>query len=156
MLYREEGRQNEAEDQWRQALAAQPDYLPAWEGLAELCLDRRDWSGLEKVSDEAALVFRQSTASVFRARGHMARKEFVQARKVLQDLIENQPKSLQPRLLMAYTWLQEDRDLDAAEQALRDVLALEPNHAETRQNLMRLARRRDKTTNGRPHRQVQS
>jgi hypothetical protein len=36
--------------------------------------------------------------------------------------------------------LQEGRDWNAAENALRDVLTLDPNHAEARQNLAVLMR----------------
>jgi hypothetical protein len=45
--------------------------------------------------------------------------------------------------------LQEARDWEAAEQALRDVLELAPNHAEARRNLdILLARRKEPTGNG--------
>ena len=40
--------------------------------------------------------------------------------------------------------LQEGRDLAAAERALRDVLALDPQHAEARNNLAVLLRERER------------
>jgi Tfp pilus assembly protein PilF len=36
VIYREEGRMAEAEEQWRAALAERPDFGPAQNGLAEL------------------------------------------------------------------------------------------------------------------------
>ena len=38
-------------------------------------------------------------------------------------------------MLLSYTYLQEGQDGAATEQALRDVLVLEPNHQETLHNL---------------------
>jgi Tfp pilus assembly protein PilF len=38
-------------------------------------------------------------------------------------------------LLLSHVYLQEGRDLAAAERALRDVLALDPEHVEAKQNL---------------------
>jgi Flp pilus assembly protein TadD len=43
--------------------------------------------------------------------------------------------------LLSQVLLQEGRDWNAAERALRHVLELEPNHAETRNNLRILLRR---------------
>ena len=37
--------------------------------------------------------------------------------------------------MLSHVLLQEGRDTAATEQALRDVLALDPNHAATRKNL---------------------
>jgi Tfp pilus assembly protein PilF len=55
------------------------------------------------------------------------------------------PQALRPRVLLSRVLLQEGRDLAAAEKALRDVLAMDPNHAEAKHNLAILLseRRRD-------------
>src|SRR5262249_2585130 len=39
------------------------------------------------------------------------------------------------RLLLSHVLLQEHKDLSAAEQSLRDVLALDPNHLQAKRNL---------------------
>jgi hypothetical protein len=44
-------------------------------------------------------------------------------------------------VLLSQVLLQEGRDWEAAERALRDVLTLEPNHKETQHNLQTLLRR---------------
>jgi Flp pilus assembly protein TadD len=46
------------------------------------------------------------------------------------------------RVVLSHALLQEGRDFDAAERALRDVLAREPQNAEARQNFGMLLRNR--------------
>jgi hypothetical protein len=74
-------------------------------------------------------------ALVLRAQGHLARREFHAALEVLDEAIAQEPQAMLPRVVMSYVWLQEGRDLDAAEQALLDVLTLCPDHAKARRNL---------------------
>lgn len=74
-------------------------------------------------------------AAALRARGHLARKEFAAARRILQGVIAAAPEALRPRVLLSHVILQEGQDWAAAEQALRDVLAIAPNHVEARHNL---------------------
>ena len=45
------------------------------------------------------------------------------------------PQALGPRLLLSRVLLREGQDFATAEKALREVLALEPRHAEARHNL---------------------
>ena len=49
VIYRELGRDAEAESQWRAALAEQPMFTPAWQGLAELLRDQERWGEREDV-----------------------------------------------------------------------------------------------------------
>jgi tetratricopeptide (TPR) repeat protein len=48
-LYAEQRRHADAEAQWRLVVADQPGFVPAWLGLGELYLARRDWPALEQV-----------------------------------------------------------------------------------------------------------
>jgi Flp pilus assembly protein TadD len=75
-------------------------------------------------------------------RGLLARGEFGRGRALLAEVIAAHPRALGPRLLLSHALLQEGRDLDAAERALRDVLALDPGHSEARNNLAVLLRQR--------------
>jgi tetratricopeptide (TPR) repeat protein len=43
VLYREEGRDAEAETYWQAVVADNPDYLPSWIGLAELYMSQGRW-----------------------------------------------------------------------------------------------------------------
>jgi tetratricopeptide (TPR) repeat protein len=140
-LYHAQQRYAEAETQWRQALAERPDFIDAWLGLANLCLDQGRWDELEQISVRLERDCGQGhEAAVLRARGHLARKEFDRARRLLEATMARVPHSLWPRMLRNHV-LQEGRDWHAAERALRDVLALAPYHAEARHNLDVLLRR---------------
>jgi glycosyltransferase involved in cell wall biosynthesis/predicted Zn-dependent protease len=142
-LYHEQGRHPEAEAHWRAAVAERPDFLPGWLGLGEASLRAGQFDELEAVA--RGLEGRAQggvEAAVLRARGHLARKDFAAARGLLQGAITQAPQALWPRVILSHVLLQEGRDLAAAEQALRDVLALEPGHAEARNNLSVLLRQR--------------
>jgi glycosyltransferase involved in cell wall biosynthesis/predicted Zn-dependent protease len=141
VLYREEGRTAEAESQWRQALAEQPGFVPALLGLGELALAGQRWPEVEELAGrlegdaEAPM-----EAGVLRGRAHLARGEFADARRLLEGTIRRHPREVWPRVILSHTLLQEGKDWGAAEQALRDVLALDPQHAEARRNLAILLR----------------
>jgi tetratricopeptide (TPR) repeat protein len=69
------------------------------------------------------------------ARRHLARKEFAEARSVIEQAIAMNEKAIWPRVVLTHILLQEGKDWSRAEKALRDVLALDPNHSEARRNL---------------------
>ncbi len=143
VIYQRQGRLAEAEAQWRAALAERSDYLAGWSGLGELYLAQERWSEVEEVAQRLECDPREPVeGTLLRARAHLARHEFAAARRLLETLIEMHPTAIQPRVLLTHVLLQEDRDPDAAEQALRDVLALDPNHGEARHNLAMLEQRR--------------
>src|SRR5437899_3246178 len=54
---------------------------------------------------------------------------------LLEETIAGAPEALWPRVVLSHVLLQEGRDWVAAEQALRDILARDPAHAEARRNL---------------------
>jgi len=76
-----------------------------------------------------------------RARGQLQRQEFAAARRTLQGVIAADGQALGPRVLLTHVLLQEGRDWAGTERALREVLTLDPGHAETRHNLKVLLRR---------------
>src|SRR5262249_57808996 len=130
VAYGEQGRDADAVAQWRAAVAEAPGFAPAWLGLGELLLAWRRWPELEEACRgvEAAGAGAVEGA-VLRARGHLARKEFAPARRLLEAAITAAPEALWPRVILTHALLQEGRDWAAAERALRDVLALDPDHA---------------------------
>jgi glycosyltransferase involved in cell wall biosynthesis/Flp pilus assembly protein TadD len=141
-LYREAGREVEAEAQWRAARAERPDYEPSWRGLADLLLGQRRWAELEGLAGEleGAGPSGGLWAAAVRTRAHLARREFPQALGLLEDVCGRFPESLEARQLRSYTLLQEGQDWKAAEAALRAVLDLDPGNAEARHNLALLLR----------------
>jgi tetratricopeptide (TPR) repeat protein len=140
-VYLQQGRFGEAEAQWRATLLERPDFQPAWLGLGQAYLVKGLWEELEGVARrlERSPAGRLE-AAVLRARAHLARKEFDRARGVLGPAIKEFPDAVWPRVILSHALLQEGRDPAAAEAALRDVLALEPDNPEARQNLAVLLR----------------
>jgi tetratricopeptide (TPR) repeat protein len=135
-----QGRFDEAEAQWRAALAERPDAAHLWLGVAELFLAQSRWDDL---GGAVTMVERCAPGSTevsdddiqfLRGRIHLARQEFPQARAVLGDLIARRPDATVPRLLRVRADLFES-DYDAAEAGLRDVLRIDPKHAEARRCL---------------------
>lgn len=146
-IYRAQERRLEAEVQWRAALAERVDFEPAWMGLAELYLRSERWPELEyflQKLEENGL--NPAKVGWLRARGQVQRGEIAAARRTLAGVVVQDSSALGPRVLLSQVLLQEGRDWVAAERALRDVLEIDPNHAETRHNLRVLLRRLGKET----------
>jgi tetratricopeptide (TPR) repeat protein len=141
-VYRAQERGLEAEVQWRAALAERVDFEPAWVGLAELYLRGERWPELEYfLQDLEERGLNPAKVGWMRARGQVQRGEVAAARRTLAGVVAHDPRALGPRVLLSQVLLQEGRDWAAAEQALRDVLEIDPNHAETGHNLRVLLRR---------------
>jgi tetratricopeptide (TPR) repeat protein len=138
-----QGRPHEAEAHWRQAAREADAYLPARLSLANLLLEQQRWSDLEAVAAEMeGNPGWAGEAIVLRARAHLARKEFDDARRLLAPLIESRPQWPAPRRYLSYAFLQEGNDLDAAERALRELLEVDPGDDEAKHNLGVLLRNR--------------
>jgi tetratricopeptide (TPR) repeat protein len=134
VIYQQQGRRALAQEQWRAAVAEQPTFVPGWLGLAEEMLRQSQWEELEQVAGSLEPLA-GAEAALVRARGHMARQEWAAAQELLRETAVRWPTEVRPRLLLGHALLQEGRDWEAAEAALRAVLALDPGHAETRHNL---------------------
>ena len=139
-----QGRLADAEAQWRAAVLERPDVARLWFGLCELYLTQSRWDDLER---SLARLETHAPGSpdvspddppLLRARAHIARREFAPARALLAGVIARHPAATWPRVLLSRAYLLEGDDLDAAEVALRDVLTLDPDHAEARTNLANL------------------
>jgi glycosyltransferase involved in cell wall biosynthesis/Flp pilus assembly protein TadD len=136
VVFHQQGRSKDAEAQWRLVAAERPDFLPGWLGLGETALRQGDWPLLEEAARRLdSLHAGPVEAAVLRGRGLLARREFTAARAALEAACARFPQELAARVVLTHVLLQEGKDLDAAEQALRDLLALAPEHAEARHNL---------------------
>ena len=140
-VYRDQGRLGEAEAAWREAVAENPSFGPGWLELGQLYLTQGRWNEFEQAVDKFR---KQSTWSqetvILCARGHLARKEYAAARRLVEEVIAREPKAIYPRQLLTHVLLQEGKDWAAAEQAIRAVLTLDPQHTEARNNLAVLLR----------------
>jgi Flp pilus assembly protein TadD len=142
-VYHEQGRVEEAEAQWREVTQERPDFVPGWLGLGQAVLARGDGAALEEVARR--LEARPDTAleaALLRVRGLLSQRAFAEALALADRLAAEHPTEVRPRVLRSHVLLQEGRDLAGAEQALRDVLALDPSHREAQHNLAVLARQR--------------
>jgi tetratricopeptide (TPR) repeat protein len=136
VIYHEQGRWPEAEAQWRAALAEQPGFGPAWLGLGELHLAQKRWPEVDEVCGHLANGLQmEMEAAVLRARGHLGRQHFAAARALLEETIAQRPDDLLPRIVLSHAMLQEGKDWHGAEQALHDVLRLDPDNIEAQRNL---------------------
>jgi FkbM family methyltransferase len=136
VVYLKQNRPADAETQWRAAIQENPAFDSAWLGLEDLLVTQGRWDELEsyaaQMEQQSAL---RGQAQIARIRGQIARREFAAAKQVLNDLIREHPRSVRLRVLLSHALLQEDLDLLAAEQALRNILELDPGNQEARQNL---------------------
>jgi glycosyltransferase involved in cell wall biosynthesis/Flp pilus assembly protein TadD len=149
IAYRETGRPGEAEYQWQAALLERPGYEPAWRGLLDSYLAAQRWPEVEDLARQiAAGPHGQLCECVVRGRLGLARKEFAAARQTLETALERNPRTVELRVLLSHVFLQEGRDWPAAQRALCDVLAVEPEHAESRHNLAVLLQQQGYTNNG--------
>jgi tetratricopeptide (TPR) repeat protein len=135
-VYRDQGRLDQAETQWRAALAEQPDFTVAWLCLGDMWLNHGQWQKVEQLTEQLAANPKTSIdAALLRARMHMLQKNFTAARNLLAETIARAPKAPWPRELLAHALLMEGRDPAALVQALRDLLALDPTNNFALQNL---------------------
>jgi tetratricopeptide (TPR) repeat protein len=135
-VYCAQGRLLEAEAEWRKALADWSSFTPAWRGLGELYAEQARWHEFTKLVEQMkADPQAELDGAVLQAEGHLAREEFSAAQEILNPVIDAVPQSLWPRLVLSRTLLREGKDMAAAEQALRNVLMLDPNNAEAQQYL---------------------
>ncbi len=145
VVYSAQGRAAEAEKLWKAVARTHPFHKSSWEMLAELYLGQQRWVELEGVIEQMqGRPEWAADAAVLRARRHLAKKEFGAARSILEELIRQAPDALPPRFYLTHVLLQEGKDWEAAERALRDLLAIDPQRAQAWHNLATLLRRQNR------------
>jgi tetratricopeptide (TPR) repeat protein len=151
VVYRDQGRLADAEAQWRQVLAERPGMTEARVGLAELYLATNRRDDAERLATELPSTpeYVADVAAV-QARAHLHARDVAAALAVLDEAISRLPQFVALRVARSHVLLVEDRDHAAAEQAVRDVLALEPNNLQARNNLDALLRHSATLTTAQP------
>jgi glycosyltransferase involved in cell wall biosynthesis/Tfp pilus assembly protein PilF len=142
-IYSQQGRISEAESMWRQVVQERRDYTNAWLRLSEI------WSRQGRLAELATLEQlaqemepsgqRVEDVLLLRLAAFVGRKAYAQACQLLGTAIAANPRWLTPRVALSQVLLQEGRDWDAAQRALNDVLALDPQNAMAHHNLAVLA-----------------
>jgi tetratricopeptide (TPR) repeat protein len=144
MLCREQGRDKEAEEHWLAVLQNTgagdgqecPSYGISLRGLGELYLGQKRYSDLEGLAKRLGSI----EEPVLLGRAHLARRQFAEARRLLESAIAQTPGAVSPRVFLTHVLLQEGRDPAAAEKALRELLLLDPGQGESWRNLAVLLR----------------
>ena len=85
---------------------------------------------------------------VLRSRKHIALAEYPAAHGWLERAITQYPHEIWPRVLYSRVLMQDGSDRATVERALRDVLTVDPNHAEARRNLEMLLNGNGEHKNG--------
>jgi glycosyltransferase involved in cell wall biosynthesis/Tfp pilus assembly protein PilF len=134
---REQGRPDEAEALWRQAAAERPDSTRLWLRMADLYAAQKRWDAMEVLARRLEGEYaRPADAALVRARVHAGRQDFGEARRLAEEAMRLAPGTIGPREVRAQVLLLEGKDLPAAEQALRDVMALDPGNPAARHRLV--------------------
>jgi len=136
----DEGNLPGADANWRAALAEQPRFTPALLGLGEVHKRLGHWDDLTRTAQTLAEDGQVVEGDILRAQGHMARREFVEARRLLEKAIGEAPQSANLWRVLSYALLQDGKDWSAAEKALRELIALDAGDAEAKNNLALLMR----------------
>lgn len=142
-VYRDMGKDAEAEAEFRAALAEKPDYPAAAVSLCDLLLARRAFDAAEAevgrlAADPAAAV----DAAMLTGRIRFGQKRYAEARAGLEAAVAAHPRFLPLRVLLTHVLIEEAADWPAAEAALRAVLDQDPDHKEARHNLDVLLRKK--------------
>jgi tetratricopeptide (TPR) repeat protein len=150
VMYQEQGRDAEAEAQWKAVLVEQPAYGPGWLGLGDMYLRQKRWAELDELLGEAETVRGLAVPvrvglTVLRARAHLARGEYTAANSVVEDSLTRHPEEVALWVVLSHALLQEGADWDGAERALRRIMELDPDNTEARSNLAVLERQMAKT-----------
>jgi tetratricopeptide (TPR) repeat protein len=143
LIARRRNQAAQAEAYWKAAVAEQPAFAVAWLELCDLYVAQERWQDVEPIARQVeGPLGRPDDAAVLRSRVLLFRKDYRAARALLEETVQRFPQALRPRLALTHVLLFEGKDLEAAEMALREVLALDPGNANARGNLEALLRRR--------------
>jgi glycosyltransferase involved in cell wall biosynthesis/tetratricopeptide (TPR) repeat protein len=131
-----EGDLTGAEDQWRQVLAARPDFLPACQGLAEVLERQNRWVELEALAEPLRQIPRaEAGAERLRCRSLLGQGRHQEARVVAEEMVRRWPNQVSAWEQLSHALLQQGSDLAAAERCLREILRWDPRHAQAQHNL---------------------
>jgi tetratricopeptide (TPR) repeat protein len=134
-VYRDWGRPDNAEVQWHAALTEQPGYLVPALCLSDLYLAQGRRADAEALAQSFEQLGRQVDALLLRARAHMTRRDFAEARRLAEAAIALAPDALMPREILSHVLVLEERDWSAAERAVREVLLRQPSNPTALSNL---------------------
>lgn len=147
VIYHLQQRFEEAEQQWKLVTQEQSGFLPAWLGLAEIYLRTNEMKLDEVIEQLQEIPEGKVEAEVLRVRLLLQRQDFSGAKEAAELAIERYPEEIEPRVVMSHVLLQEGSNLQAAEDALREILKRDPQHREALNNLSVLLHQQNRSLN---------
>ncbi|WP_246539312.1 glycosyltransferase [Telmatocola sphagniphila] len=138
ILYMEQGRFGDAQEQWQQVLESEPTFLPALAGFAEIAARLNNKAIFESYLQRMSQLgpTGEIEAESLWVRYYMNLNEFSRVRDRLFKAIEKYPQSVLLRTHLTHALLREGKDPQVAQKALLDLLELDPNNAEAKHNLL--------------------
>jgi tetratricopeptide (TPR) repeat protein len=133
-LYDATGKSDEAEREWRKAIAIDPKSEPALEGITALVMKRQDYAGVIQVLEKAPRTEKLSIA-LARAYGLLNHPE--EAEKVLNQALKEHPGSLPLQKAMLVV-LVKQRNYEAAIRLAKQMNQSHPDDAEAELDYFRL------------------
>ncbi len=133
-LYEEAGKPDEAEREWRKAIAIDPKSEPALEGITALLMKRKDYAGVIHVLQNAPRTERL-TIPLARAFGLLNYPE--EAEKVLNQALKEHPESLPLQKAMLVV-LVKQRNYEAAIRLAKSMTESHPDDADAELDYFRL------------------
>ncbi len=110
-----QGRLDEAERDFRQVLAANPQVGGAYANLGVVYMRRKQWAkALEMLGKAERLMPRQPGIRLNIGLAYFRQNEFLKAIAPFESVVRNQPDALQPRHLLGLCYFFTDRWADAA------------------------------------------
>jgi tetratricopeptide (TPR) repeat protein len=129
-VYKAQGRTDDAEAQYRAALAHRPDSVRSLYELGLLLLEKGRAVETEPIVRKLDALGPIGTmaATMLLAQRHLRQGEVAQARGLLETAVAAEPPALEPRVMLSRLLVESGADGEPTERALRAVLALAPDH----------------------------
>ena len=140
MIYRDQGRHNEAERVFQEMLARHPDYLLGWYGLGWVYVVQRKLGNVEYAAKQLEKLPHGGTyASLLRGEWCLALGELDRAQEFLTQTIAQAPRMVWPRVLLGDLLLMRGADHETCISAQRDILHVDPGNVRAMENLETLS-----------------
>ena len=140
-VYQRIGRGVDSEQQFLTALQARPDFIDAWIGLGELYLGLENWPQFEAANARlAALAGGRLPSQIQQARFHLIRREFAPSRRLLEEVLAEDPTLAWPQTVMLEQLRLEGADVEQQLRLAEEILTHHHGYALVRARREQLER----------------
>jgi len=149
-VYEQMGRLAEAEQCWRQVIAEQADFLPAWLALGEALIAQQRDADLEALARHAQQSDGDLAAVLLRGRLALRKGNYLTAQQHFREAIRSNPKLDLGYRFLSHALLQAG-ERQEVEGVLRQLIALSPEDGEAHHNLGSLMMERERFAEAAAH-----